>query len=202
MRSSLPRGDEAGEEWVGRAGEKVMSNTFPDRCARYVHSMLTSLTGRYYKTNVLILQGCLDSELFAPVKLAVGDTQGSPILLGGGSLLAIPFGIHEDLAGEDHVNLAGRGRIDVPLRFERPAQLLGDSVGLAFLGLKRHRRPGGGLISSGVGDLPRFCLGDAEQVQNAYIGQAFFEQKTGQHAGNIFVICTEGLPSNSVFTRH
>jgi len=114
-------------------------------------------------------------ELFAPVKLAVGDAQGSPILLGGGSLLAVTFGIHEDLAGEDHVNLTGRGRIDVPLRFERPAQLLGDSVGLALLGLKRHSRPSGGLISSGVGDLPRFCLGDAEQVQNAYIGQAFFE---------------------------
>jgi hypothetical protein len=132
--------------------------------------MLASLAGTYYKTNVLIMQGWLDSELFAPVKLAIGDAQGSPILLGGGSLLAVTFGIHEDLAGEDHVNLAGRGRIDVPLRFERPAQLLGDSVGLALLGLKRHSRPGGGLISSGVGDMPRFCLGDAEQYQNACIG--------------------------------
>jgi len=107
--------------------------------------------------------------LFAPIKLAVGDAQGSPILLGCGSLMAITFGIHEDLAGEDHVNLAGRGRIDVPLRLERPAQLLGDSSSLAFLGLKRHSRPGGGLKSSSVSDLPRFCPGDAEQVQNACI---------------------------------
>jgi len=147
------------------------------------------------------MQGWLDIELFAPVKLAVGDAQGSPILLDCGYLLAVTFGIHEDLAGEDHVNLACRGRIDVPLRFERPVQLLGDSVGLALLGLKRHSRPSGGLINSSVGDLPRFCPGDAEQVQNAYIGQAFFEQKAVQHASSIFVICAVNLPSNSGFSR-
>lgn len=101
--------------------------------------------------------------------------------------MIVTFAICEDLAGEDHVNMAARGCIDIPLRFEHPAQLLGNGAGLALLGLKTNSRPGGGLISSGVGDLPRFCLGNAEQVQDAWFGQAFFEQEAIQHDSHPYV---------------